>query len=311
MKCNILSIKHTLTVAASIVFILPQFANAAWYWVPVPTAPQTGYFIEVVSPNTIGYTGSDFGSYEGRTITPDGFMDVMDKTKNSSKCSGQLDLAISQLRTFDSNKVVPGSDSIKCYGECGPYFTQGTGTERESFLLKLKSSAEQCLVREEQAIQQAEEERQRKAEEEKRLKEVERAVANCDFDFFNNEMTDKERMDTWEERQVCKAKDTMEAVSEPVIVPVTPAISPTQTIQHVPQNPVITPSVYAPIATQADNTNTEPEQTAETATTSNTSFETTGQTESEKEETEITTTPEPEKPTFFQRVIRFFTGWFN
>lgn len=292
-------------MAVVLVFALPQFANASWYWLPVPSAPQTGYFIEEVSPNTIGYTGPDSGSYEGRTIAPEGFMDVMDDTKDSNKCSGELNSAISQLRNFDSSKVVQPTG--RCYGECGPYFTQGAGTERESLLSKLKSSAEKCLVNEEQAIQKAEEERQRKEAEEKRLKEVEQAVANCDFDFFSNEMTDKERMATWEELQVCKAKDTTEAASEPVVEPVTPVI---QTTQPVSQTPIVTPSYTQPV-TKADNNNIESEQKEETATTSTVSSETGEQIVPEIEEVEVTTTQEPEKITFFQKIIRFFTGWFK
>jgi len=317
MKCNILSIKQTLAMVVALVFALPQFANAAWYWVPVPTAPQTGYFIEEVSPNTIGYTAPDSVSYEGRTITPEGFMDVMDYTKDSSKCSGELDSAISQLRNFDSSKVVQPTG--RCYGECGPYFAQGAETERASLLSKLKSSAEQCLVNEEQAIQKAEEERQRKEAEAKRLKEVEQAGANCDFDFFSNEMTDKERMDTWEERQACKAKDTTEAVSELVVESVTPVIQPAQPTQPtqpsqptlpVSQTPIVTPSYTQPV-TKADNSNIESEQKEETAATSTVSSETVEQTMPEIQETEVTTAQEPEKVTFFQKIIRFFTGWFR
>ncbi len=295
-------------MVVALVFALPQFANAAWYWVPVPTAPQTGYFIEEVSPNTIGYTAPDSVSYEGRTITPEGFMDVMDDTKDSNKCSGELNSAISQLRNFDSSKVVQPTG--RCYGECDPYFTQGAETERASLLSKLKFSAEQCLVNEEQAIQKAEEERQRKEAEAKRLKEVEQAVANCDFDFFNNEMTDKERMDTWEERQACKAKDATKAASEPVVEPVTPVIQPTQPTLPVSQTPIVTPSYTQPV-TKADNNDIEYEQKEETVTTSIVSSETVEQTMPVIQETEVTSAQEPEKVTFFQKIIRFFTGWFK
>lgn len=309
MKSNILHIKQTLTVAVVIVLTLPQLTHAAWYWVSVPTAPQTGYFIEEVSPNTIGYTGTGSGSYGDRTITPDGFMDAMDDTKDSNKCSAELDSAISQLRNFDSSKAIQPTG--RCYGECGPYFTQETMTEREGLLSKLKTNAEQCLVKEEQAIQQAEEERERKEAEERRLKEVAEAVADCDSDFFYNEMTDKERMETWEQREACKAKDVIETASEPVTEPVTLVTPPNQTIEPKPQNPAVTPSLSAPTATQADNVNIETEQSEETSTISTTSPETAEKTESETDEAEVTVIPEPEKPSFFQRVIRFFTGWFN
>jgi hypothetical protein len=287
-------------------FLVPINAHAAWYWVSVPTAPQTGYFIEEVSPNTIGYTGTGSGSYGDKTITPDGFMDVMDDTEDSNKCSAELDSAISQLRNFDSSKAIQPTG--KCYGECGPYFTQETMTERESLLSKLKINAEQCLVKEEQAIQQAEEERKRKEAEERRLKEVAEAVADCDSDFFYNEMTDKERMETWEQREACKAKDVAETISEPVIKPSTPVITPTPAIQPTMlQTPVVTPLSNTPTATQAVG----PEQAEETSSTPTTSSETIEQTESEADEAEVTVIPEPEKPTFFQRVIRFFTGWFK
>lgn len=79
--------------------LLPNNVSAEWYWITEISDPGTAYFIEEVSPNTIGYTPADTTDpYSNKTLVPENFMDTMDETKASDKCSGELDSAIQRLR---------------------------------------------------------------------------------------------------------------------------------------------------------------------------------------------------------------------
>lgn len=284
-------------------------SSSQWYWVSVPNEPMTGYFIEEVSPNTVGYEGAGSGSHSGKTVTPDGFMDVMNETKDSSKCSGELNSAISQLRNFDSREVI--QPDVKCMQECGPYFSEESLPERESLLSQLKTSAEQCLLKEQTAIKKAEEERIQKEAEAKRLDDIAEAIESCDYDYFNNEMTNDERMRTYNERMKCQDSTTLPAPAYVVPPVIKETYIPPQQVIPTVTRPV--PEVVTDNFTDVNDEETtslpasfvEGEQMTEEASESDTGQQLT----EESSVAEPESVKEPQKESFFKKVWNFLFGW--
>lgn len=322
----------------SVFFIAPGLsvasaAESQWYWASVPTDPMTGYFIEEISPNTIGYTETNTGSYGNMTVVPESFMDTMEAVSDSNKCSGKLDSAIAEVRKFDYDEVVTYEGPCKGFDDCLPYFRPDTIEKRELLLSSLEDSTKECLETEQKELQEAEEERKRKEAEEKHLQEIQMALESCDDNFFANEMTDNERMDTYDERMACKEKRAAEAESEseptltselePAYVP--PVVEPvvvSELVEHeAPSKPMAT--VSAAEEPETEDGISEVVESEEVASSTSSPKETVEMTQRELDQlieqrvnealdqSEPEPTPEPEKPSLFKRVWNFFTGLFR
>lgn len=303
--------KNYLIYFALILLFLPSSANAEWYWMTVISDPNTGYFIEEVSPNTIGYTPTETTDpYSNKTLVPDNFMDTIEETEDSDKCSGELDSAIQKLRQFDANEEIVTPS--KCGSECSPYYAnpEQTMASREQLLLELESDAQSCLIDEQEEIEEAIKEQERKEAEEARIIEVHEAVSECDFDYFENEMTNKERMDTWEQREACKQKEEIVSNAEEVTAPTIenvrlPEVTPTK------PEPTYTPAITLPINTNADPvapdliTETNEPESTNTIETAEEIIE-----QNSESGQPATIEPVPEKQSFIKKIISFFTRWF-
>lgn len=174
-------------------------AEEFWYWVSVPANPKTGYFTE--GPNTVGQTNNALvvrtttsAGYPVitavKTPLPDDFMKVMEMTEDSKGCAKELKNALSKLREFDSkNRIV---NEIKSSVEINEKSLSG----REKLLIKILDGAEQCL--------EADENKKEAREDEKRQIKIEEAIEECNFEFFEEEMSRRELMQTYKERMECK-----------------------------------------------------------------------------------------------------------
>lgn len=167
---------------------------------------------------------------------------------------------------------------------------------------------------------------------EARTAEIEAAVAVCDFDFFDTEMTRKERNDWFVEREYCEDNPPEVIESEPIPEP---APEPVATPVYVPPVTTITPepimytsptpaSVETPVVQVEPEISPEPVETevANVATTSTSTIELTQEkldklveerareVAQQEGQEKVKPEPEPEKPSFFKRVWNFFTDWF-
>lgn len=224
------------------------------------------------------------------------------------------------------------------------------GSESAFNLNQLRDFAEEeirtCIVdyREYQEEQEkkAEEEAKQQAQEEaeaRRLADINKAIDDCDFEFFE-EMTTEEKMDTFNEREACKNKVEEESkkptppitdyssddISKPEIVESVPAPQPTPT-------PIQTPKIVpAPVNMPEPANSNIPESISEVSEVATSSSEdqiptitddvvTVSQEEldrmveekaAEKLEQQKEATvnePEEEKPSVFKRVFNFLFGW--
>lgn len=153
--------------------------------------------------------------------------------------------------------------------------------------------------------------------------EFKRAVEECDFDYFENMMTDKERMDTYDERMACKEelgaeakiieKTETEHVPVPVYVPpsITPVVSPEPVIYQVSEKPTqVTPVTSIQDSNTISSNEIENEQT--TTSTATTTIELTEEELNQLIEQRVNEAMEqtqPEKQSIFKRVVNFFFGW--
>jgi len=157
--------------------------------------------------------------------------------------------------------------------------------------------------------------------------EITDAIATCDVDFFDNQMTDTERIDSFDARMFCKEKLAAETnqVSEPIpvyIPPVTTSI-PEPVSYTAPVVSLPTAAVSQPVMQEKSLNNESPESSESDLATS--SLATTSEKVIEMTEEELnrlveervaaafeetTSEPEPEKTSVFRRIINFFTGWF-
>jgi hypothetical protein len=172
-------------------------------------------------------------------------------------------------------------------------------------------------------------------EEEKQQATFQKALDECDLDFFENEMTDKERMDTYNERMACKetlVRESEESEVDPVPVytpPVSvPVIFEEPVVYRAPvEQPLVTPAEHIQDKDTDDGTSeeTEAEQitTAGATSTQSEVFEMTQEEidalvaervakESFSEELAVETeeTIPEESPGFFKQVWNFLFGWF-
>lgn len=200
---NMYKILLTLVLFFTSSLSVASATDSQWYWISVPSYPMTGYFIEEVSPNTIGYTETGTDSSGVRTIVPENFMEIMEEIEDYRECSDELDLAIKKLRKFDaSHELISGAKD----NNRGTDYSYNLETikEREKLLRSIENDAEECLEMEENELKEAKEERERIRTEKKHLREIQQAIDNCDFKFFTEEMTSRERKDTYNERIACK-----------------------------------------------------------------------------------------------------------
>jgi hypothetical protein len=227
MKKNL--IINTLLIF-SFVFILGvvngervSAGNSQWHWISVPSDPMTGYFREETEEvlNTIGYTEEEqtLKSSATQTVVLDSFMETLQSTEESDRCSEKLDDALIKLRQFDvSHEFYIPFDcapySINCKGDT-PASTpiQETIEGRINLLNKIENDAEDCLKAEQLAKRKAEEERERLRAERKHQRDIEEAIEECNFEFFEEEMTSSERMQTYEQRMACRERQVL-GVSE-------------------------------------------------------------------------------------------------
>jgi len=146
-----------------------------------------------------------------------------------------------------------------------------------------------------------------------RQAEVQKAVTNCDFVFFEK-MTSAEKMQTFDEREACKNKtvSTPAPVSTPTPTPI-PVVTPT--IQNTPTSIPQVVSTQQSTDNQAEQVQNTSETTSISATGTSTTtpenIETPPQdqvTEDQEGNSEPETQPE-QKPSVFKRVINFLFGW--
>lgn len=196
----------SLSIALTSLFYV-SFAGAAdsqWYWVSVPSDPSSGYFIEEMLPNTIGYEDVDSVSSDNNlTPVPDDFMETLEAAEDYGDCSGETDSAVKKLRRFDSNEDLI-INNYKCSFDCGPYYISDAVNERAKLMRDIEDDAEQCIADAEAEEERVKEESKREIEVRRRQLDVEEAVRKCDFTFFEEEMTSRERMQTYDERLACE-----------------------------------------------------------------------------------------------------------
>jgi hypothetical protein len=162
-----------------------------------------------------------------------------------------------------------------------------------------------------EAEEKAEKEAEKKALAE-RQEAIQKAITECDSEFFEN-MTSSEKRETLNEREACKNKSV--SVSTPVETPVpTPVAVPN--VQNAPSyTPPVTTTYIAPTnnQTEQDKTNDVITPTSATDTTTVTSdIVETSQEEQFNKTEQVNKQPEvqPEqKPSIFKRVVNFLFGW--
>ena len=175
----------TLTMLLTTSFSIVDASESQWYWVSVTSNPMSGYFTE--GPNTVGKSDEfnvEWTSVNGRPIIstvrtplPNGFMDVMDDTEGSDKCSDKLDEALSELRAYDlENNIVSSFKSSE-------WVDEESYEGREGLLSSIIRDAEQCLGDEVKEIEaeekRIEEEREQQEVAEKRSEDIEKAIHDC------------------------------------------------------------------------------------------------------------------------------------
>lgn len=220
--------KKGLKTYIFLLLVAPVFVHAEWYWLNIPEDPDIGEFTEL---SAVQYAITSIPK-EQLQLVQNTLIEIWDETKKSEACSNERELAIQEMREFDANHEMYNVVYFKGMGNEN-VFNQETADARASLLLNLENTAKNCLVKEAKNL----EEKARKEAEEKRLNEVNNAIKNCNFDFFDNEMTNAERMNTWSDRESCKNK--------PVSVIETVASNPVEAVPSVKQEivPYIIPAI--------------------------------------------------------------------
>lgn len=222
------------------------------------------------------------------------------------------------INMVGDGKVSPaqpiGNESVRSWDELKFY------SEREFDECITEYNDEINAEKEAQAQKEAEEKAEKEAEEKAiadRIASVSKALEECDYDFFENQMTTKEKMDTYDERQACEqveqtafAPTSLPQVVTPVVVePVVPAYTPPAQIQTAPVVADLAPEQE--IIEQKVSTSTEATTTPETIEVTQEELDQMVEErlhERLEEESEPLAEPE-EKPSFFKRVTNFLFGW--
>lgn len=161
---------------------------------------------------------------------------------------------------------------------------------------------------------------------------LQKALEDCDMDYLEN-MSDSEKMATYDKRMACKDKLEEEAIQEsqsepapdttPVYVPPVTTTVPEPVIHTAPAAPQQVDSSPLRQEDQGIDSSTElTEEVQATSSASTTEEKLIEVTEEEIQrivdqrvndalkEAQTEVVPEPEKPTFFRKVVNFLFGWF-
>lgn len=303
---NVHIMKSVLPILTFVILLAPLSANAEWYWLTIPEDPTIGEFTEL---SAVEYAVTSIPKDQLQSVD-ESFFKTLDSAEKSESCSSQYSLAsvIDELRKFDEDhdfyEVVETIEESEFKGHTYTVIStttsQNTIDSRSKLLVSIETKANDCLEREKQDI-----------EKNIRAEEIQTALNECDSDFFENEMTNDERMDTWNERQECKVEIDAkkpevttvipEVVKAPIIEPEVTYV-PTQSITPTP-----VPVVPKP---ELKETSNEVEEVAPT--TSEPKIDHIQ--EIEEIETDIKLdVPEvtEEKTSFFKRVTNFFSRLFS
>jgi len=301
-----LSNLHKIILPAFLFLLIPVFAHAEWYWLTIPEDSTIGEFTEL---SAVEYAVTSIPK-DQLQILPSTLMQTLSSTTNSTKCSNSYNSAIQELRDFDSTHKL----YTTIYYSKGPegtqtVFDQGTADARTNLLTSIEKSAKRCLTQEQEAI----EEQVRKEAEKERLSEIDIALAVCDIDFFEKEMTNDERMDTWTEREACKNKNiktvVVEKVNEQIVQPVSlPEVTP-EPVDVAVATPIFT-SNPLPVKADRENIMTEEVKLSTGATTTTKNTEDIVKEEKPQQIDEVQIEQKIEKPSFFKKVANFFSKLF-
>lgn len=277
-----------------ILLIFPISVHAEWYWLTIPDNPKIGDFTEL---SAIDYAVTSI-SKDQLTVLPEDFMGELSSSTKSKQCSGEYDSVVQTLRDFDSNNEFYTKLYYK--GTSANYeliINQDTVNARNDLLKSLDQDVSYCLKQEQIILK---EQSQKEAEQERQA-EINKAIENCDIDFFQNQMTDKERMDTWSERQACSQD------RNPVNLAISTEVKAIQNSAPVTSSPVtVTKTISKPKANTP-----EKEATSEIKTTVSSSTPTTSDQTNDQVVPEQTTTPPQQHISLLQRISNFFRNLFH
>lgn len=325
--------KYINLILLTFVLMTPVTALANWYWLTIPENPGLSEVIEL-SPAEYAVTHinkQQLTEIDGwlaemfLTLDRDSF-EILLNAKKSELCSNQYDKFL-----VDMNKDIAEFDSNNEYSirscQTGFFGTPiscnewDTNTEAvaerkvfiESYIARGVDNLNSCLKTE---VREREEVKIKVLEEARKAAIVE-AVASCDFDFFDT-MTTPEKMSTFDGRKACvtgpekAVEEIIEPAAEAVVLPTPDTLS--------AETPVITPQPDPVTPAQVPNTvQTESGLAVETATVEEsfdevtTTPETAAGENTQAEENSVTSeqiTESETSPSFFQRIISFFTSWF-
>jgi hypothetical protein len=177
---------------------------------------------------------------------------------------------------------------------------QQTAIEHDATMIEYNACLQQEAVNQYNDYLYDQQNAQLEAEQEaysiQRESQIADAISNCDLEFFANEMTDEDRMDTWDERQACNKVETVAEQNIPVPNqprnngPVIPVVS-TDTIAPLPNPPAGVQNIVEPEVSQETTKRDEeirseiniPEPTPNRPTSTDISTETKSDTEKQRE----------------------------
>lgn len=196
----------------------------------------------------------------------------------------------------------------------------------------------ECISEGKNNIEEQEAEEARERFEQQRIDRIQRALDECDFDFFDR-MDNDEKMDTYDERQSCREKAVAEEevgqteeINSSVIETSNPEPASIQPVTYTPppveQNtpsPAPTPVSDPEAETNISSDSSKDEEMINSSSSTTTEEKVVEVTENElnqmveervnKALEEVNTgsepIPEPEKPSVFKRVFSFLFGWLN
>jgi hypothetical protein len=268
----------TIFILSLIIFV-PVHADAAWYWLVNNENSGLSDFVEMSALEYAETTVSKDLFY----YIEDDFFDTLQKAKGSSECTQQYEDTVDSLENV---AVQSTSTSTNKYGK---------EDRMESVVNRAIQSIGKCF--------------------EDIAKQL--AIENCDFDFFD-EMTNSEKMDTWDERDACNKKaEEKEVVSVPVSTtpivapvpaPVVPAVTYSPPVQAVTD--FVVPDALDEVPSPVESSTSTGATSTPEETITVTQEELDRMVQEKLKEPEIPSKP-MEKPSFIKRVVSFLFGWFN
>lgn len=296
--------KFALYLLALTILITPMSAYAEWYWLTIPEDSAIGEFTE---RSAVEYAVTSIPKDQLQAVE-ESFFTTLDLAEKSESCSSQYSLAsvIDELRKFDEDhdfyEVVETVEESEFKGHTYTVIStttsQNTIDSRDKLLVSIETESNDCLEREKQDI-----------EEKIRVEEINTALNECDFDFFENDMTNDERMDTWNERQECKVDTETE---QPEVITIAPEIQTPVTQPKVIPVPIKAPApTPVPVIKKTEPEEVDIEFEEIIATSSESDLEDIHISEEVEAEPEIIPEIQEEKPSFFKRVTSFFSKLFS